>query len=152
MISAVIGSGEPRVRCQHGESRADCQSSQGRSIGLPLPDTGARIVDLETGLDVPQGGTGELLIRGPQVEETLYAHPAVELAAVVGVPDTYRGEVVEAYVVLRGDQRDRITTEEMIRFCRARLTTYKAPRIVEFRAELPITTTGKLLRRALREA
>ena len=177
------------------------------SIGIPLPDTDARIVDLETGSDVPAGGTGELLVRGPQlmrgywnrpaetaramdggwfhtgdvaamdadgyfrivdrkkdlintagfkvwpreVEEVLYGHPAVRLAAVVGVADAYRGEAVKAYVVLKDEHRGRVAEAELIEFCRARLTPYKAPRVVEFRPELPITTTGKLLRRLLRD-
>src|SRR5262249_3177412 len=127
------------------------------SIGVPLPDTDARVVDLVTGADVELGVAGELLIRGVQVmrgywerdeataqairdgwfhtgdvatmdvdgyftivdrkkdmintagfkvwprevEEVLYEHPAVKLAAVVGVADAYRGEIVKAYVVLK---------------------------------------------------
>lgn len=177
------------------------------SIGMPLADTDARIVDLESGADVPPGQPGELLIRGPQVmraywnradetahafrdgwfatgdvavmdddgyfaivdrkkdvintagfkvwprevEETLYAHPAVRQAAVVGVPDEYRGEAVKAYVILKDEHRDRVTADELIRFCHDRLTAYKAPRVVELRTELPVTETGKLLRRSLRD-
>jgi long-chain acyl-CoA synthetase len=177
------------------------------SIGIPLPDTDARIVGLETGAEVAPGGTGELLVRGPQVmrgywnrpaetaqaledgwlhtgdvaamdddgyfrivdrkkdlintagfkvwprevEEVLYAHPAVRLAAVVGVADEYRGEAVKAYVVLKEGHHERVDEADLIEFCRDRLTAYKAPRLVEFRAELPITTTGKLLRRLLRD-
>ncbi|MGH7313688.1 MAG: AMP-binding protein [Candidatus Rokuibacteriota bacterium] len=176
------------------------------SIGVPLPDTDARIVDIERGLDVAAGEAGELLVRGPQVmlgywrrpaataqvlpdgwlrtgdiarmddegyfsvvdrskdvintagfkvwprevEETLYAHPAVKVAAVVGVPDDYRGEAVKAYVVLRDGPGTPPSAAAIIDFCRERLTPYKAPRVVEFRSELPMTTTGKLLRRELR--
>jgi long-chain acyl-CoA synthetase len=83
-----------------------------------------------------------------EVEETLYLHPAVRMAAVVGVPDDYRGEAVKAYVVLRDGAAP--SAEAIIEFCRQRLTPYKAPRLVEFRTELPMTTTGKLLRRELR--
>jgi long-chain acyl-CoA synthetase len=175
------------------------------SIGIPLPDTDARIVDLETGADVAPGESGELLIRGPQVmrgywkrpeatveamgdgwfrtgdvavmdgdgyfaivdrkkdmintagfkvwprevEETLYAHPAVKLVAVVGVPDDYRGEAVKAYVVLKdGEGADE---RALLDFCRERLTAYKVPRVVEFRDALPTSGAGKLLRRLLRE-
>lgn len=176
------------------------------SIGVPLPDTDARIVD-DGGDDVKPGEAGELLIRGPQVmlgyrgrpdetaaalsagwlrtgdiaqmddegyfaivdrskdvintagfkvwprevEETLYRHPAVRQAAAVGVPDDYRGEAVKAFVVLRDGVASPPTAEHLIEFCRERLTPYKAPRTVEFRRELPMTATGKLLRRELRE-
>jgi long-chain acyl-CoA synthetase len=174
------------------------------SIGVPLPDTDARVVDLDSGADVPPGASGELLIRGPQVmraywnrpdetanairdgwfhtgdvavmddegyfsivdrkkdvintagfkvwprevEETLYAHPEVRLTVVVGVPDGYRGEAVKAFVVLKDGAR--VTPDDLIAFCKERLTAYKAPRTVEIRSELPLTETGKLLRRALR--
>jgi long-chain acyl-CoA synthetase len=177
------------------------------SIGLPLPDTDARIVELETGADVGVGQPGELLIRGPQVmhgywnrpeetaralrdgwlatgdvatmddegyfaivdrkkdmintagfkvwprevEETLYAHEAVQLAMVIGVPDDYRGEAVKACVVVKDAYRGRVTETDLAAFCKSRLTTYKVPRTIEFRDTLPQTATGKMLRRALRE-
>jgi long-chain acyl-CoA synthetase len=85
-----------------------------------------------------------------EVEETLYAHPAVRLAAVVGVPDDYRGEVVAAYVVLREEHRGRVDEAELVAFCRERLSGYKVPRRVELRDGLPISAAGKVLRRALR--
>jgi long-chain acyl-CoA synthetase len=176
------------------------------SIGIPLPDTDARIVDLESGADVEPGQAGELLIRGPQVmrgywnrpedtarairdgwfatgdvatmddegyfaivdrkkdmintagfkvwprevEEVLYAHEAVKLALVIGVPDDYRGEAVKACVVVKDEHRGRVCEADLVAFCRARLTGYKVPRLVELRDSLPQTATGKLLRRALR--
>jgi len=177
------------------------------SIGIPLPDTDARIVDLETGADLPGGEAGELLVRGPQVmkgywnrpeetaqamaggwlhtgdvariddegyfiivdrtkdqintagfkvwprevEEVLYSHPAVRLVAVVGEPDAYRGEVVKACVVLKVEHRGRVSAAELTAFCKERLTGYKVPRILEFRDELPVSATGKMLRRVLRD-
>jgi long-chain acyl-CoA synthetase len=85
-----------------------------------------------------------------EVEEVLYAHPAVRMAVVVGVPDAYRGEAVKAYVVLKEAGRDRVSDRELAEFCRARLTAYKVPRQVELRDRLPVTATGKILRRTLR--
>ena len=84
------------------------------------------------------------------VEDVLYQHPAVREAAVVGVPDPYRGETVKAVVALRGEFQDKVTAAEIIEFCRQRMASYKYPRIVEFVAEIPKTASGKFLRRALR--
>lgn len=84
-----------------------------------------------------------------EVEDVLYAHPAVREAAVVGVGDEYRGETVKAVVSLReGSKADR---DELVTWCRERLAAYKVPRIVEFVEELPKNATGKVLRRVLRE-
>jgi long-chain acyl-CoA synthetase len=83
-----------------------------------------------------------------EVEDVLVEHPAVREAAVVGVPDDYRGEDVKAFVSLRaGAQAD---PEEIIEFCRARMAAYKYPRAVEILDELPKTLSGKILRRELR--
>ncbi|MFQ5856549.1 MAG: long-chain fatty acid--CoA ligase [Anaerolineae bacterium] len=176
------------------------------SIGVPIPDTEARIVDVDTGKhDMPVGEAGELIIRGPQimqgywnmpeetaltlrdgwlytgdiaqmdedgyfyivdrkkdmiisggvniypreVEEVLYEHPAVREAAVIGVPDPHWGESPKAFVALK-DGAD-VTADEIIDFCRDRLATYKVPKVVELRGELPKTPIGKILRRELRE-
>ena len=83
-----------------------------------------------------------------EVEDVLYQHEAVREAAVVGVPDAYRGETVKAYVSLRPGQS--ATAEELIAFCREQMAAYKYPRQVEFLDELPKTVSGKLLRRELR--
>ena len=85
------------------------------------------------------------------MEETLYAHGR-ELAMVIGVPDDHRGEAVKACVVVKDGHRGRVTEADLVAFCRARLTGYKVPRIVELRDALPQTATGKGLRRALRDA
>jgi long-chain acyl-CoA synthetase len=81
-----------------------------------------------------------------EVEDVLYQHPAVREVAVVGVPDDYRGETVKAFVTLR----EPVAERDLIEFCKARMAAYKYPRLVEVVDELPKTTTGKLLRRALR--
>lgn len=83
-----------------------------------------------------------------EVERLLSAHPEVEEAAVVGIPDEYRGETVKAFVVRR--EGSALDVDEVIAYCRANLTAYKYPREVEMVAALPRTATGKLLRRALR--
>jgi long-chain acyl-CoA synthetase len=181
------------------------------TIGLPLPDTDMKIVDVETGLqELPIGGAGELCIAGPQVmkgywnrpEETayalrthpdgrtwfhtgdvatmdadgytsivqrkkdliivdgynvypsdvecvLYAHPAVRLAAVIGVPDKYHGEVVKACIALKPGAS--ATPDEVIAHCRTSLTEYKIPRLVEIRDTLPMSAVGKILYRVLRD-
>jgi long-chain acyl-CoA synthetase len=84
-----------------------------------------------------------------EVEDVLYEHPAVREAAVIGVPDAYRGETVKAFVSLRpGECAD---ADELIAFCRERMAAYKYPRLVEFVDELPKTASGKVLRRVLRD-
>ncbi len=86
-----------------------------------------------------------------EVEDVLYLHPGVREAAVVGVPDPYRGETVKAFVALREEFKGRLSPEEIIAFCKERMAAYKYPRAVEFVEEVPKTPTGKFLRRALRE-
>jgi long-chain acyl-CoA synthetase len=83
-----------------------------------------------------------------EVEDVLYEHPAVREAAVVGVPDEYRGETVKAFVSVRPGQS--VEPDELIAFCKERMSAYKYPRQVELLDEIPKTVTGKLLRRALR--
>ncbi|GAA0671738.1 hypothetical protein GCM10010193_25010 [Kitasatospora atroaurantiaca] len=83
-----------------------------------------------------------------EVEDVLYTHPAVREAAVVGVPDTYRGETVKAYVSLRpGTDPD---PQELLAYCKERMAAYKYPREIEVLDELPKTVSGKILRRELR--
>lgn len=85
-----------------------------------------------------------------EVEEVLFAHPGVAEAAVVGLPDEYRGETVAAFIVPKPGVN--LTQEELDRYCRENLAAYKVPRIYEFRTELPKSAVGKVLRRELREA
>ncbi|MFG3508400.1 AMP-binding protein [Streptomyces sp. NPDC047821] len=83
-----------------------------------------------------------------EVEDVLHTHPAVREAAVVGVPDAYRGETVKAYVSLRPGTS--VGPGELSAYCEERLAAYKYPREVEVLEELPKTTSGKILRRELR--
>ena len=179
------------------------------SIGMPLPDVDARIVDVEDpaqrdddrrgrradparatvdarvleqpardGGDAPhlrRGGpwlhTGDLAymdgdgyiflvdrkkdmmktsgfqVWPREIEEVLAAHPAVHEVGVAGVPDAVKGEVAQAWVVLKPDRS--VTEDELRAYCRERLAPYKVPARVEFRKELPKTMVGKVLRRML---
>ncbi|WP_181796944.1 class I adenylate-forming enzyme family protein [Streptomyces sp. WELS2] len=83
-----------------------------------------------------------------EVEDVLYTHPAVREAAVVGVPDGYRGETVKAYISLRPGAE--AAPGELAAYCKERLAAYKYPRQVEILPELPKTASGKILRRELR--
>ena len=84
-----------------------------------------------------------------EVEEVIYEHPGVQEAVVIGVPDSYRGETVKAVIVLKAGEK--VSEQELIRFCQENMSSFKVPRIIEFRDELPKTSVGKILRRALRE-
>jgi len=84
-----------------------------------------------------------------EVEEVLFSHPAVMEAAVIGIPDPYRGETVKAFVVCKKDQQ--VSETELDAFCRQKLASYKVPRHYEFRQELPKTMVGKVLKRQLQE-
>jgi long-chain acyl-CoA synthetase len=176
------------------------------TIGIPIMDTDARIVDEKTGLtDMPLGKTGELIIRGPQVmkgylkrpdeniaalrdgwlytgdlatmsedgyfriidrkkeiikykgytiapgevESVLYQHNAIKECAVVGRPDPAFGEIPKAFVVLLEGYD--ASAEEIIEFCKQRISPYKRIREVEFVDEIPKSKVGKVLRRLLRD-
>jgi long-chain acyl-CoA synthetase len=177
------------------------------SIGMPVPNTEVKIVDVENrDKELPLGEVGELAVKGSQVmkgywnmpeetenvmdaggwlytgdigradedgffyivdrkkdmiiasgyniyprdvEEVIFEHPKVEDVAVAGVPDPKRGETVKAYVVLK--EGETATEEEIIEFCRDKMSKYKVPTAVEFRTELPKTMVGKVLRRVLVE-
>jgi len=84
-----------------------------------------------------------------EVEEALFEHPAIQEAAVIGVPDPYRGETVKAFIVFKEGQT--AGEEELETHCRQRLAAYKIPRQYEIRATLPKTIVGKVLRRQLQD-
>jgi long-chain acyl-CoA synthetase len=175
-----------------------------RSIGLPIANTEAKIVD-ESGQEVPVGEIGELLVRGPQVmegywnnpaetanvlkpdgwlatgdiartdqdgffyivdrkkdmilstsglnvypseiEQVLVLHPYVSEAAVIGVQLGDGSELIKAFVVLTVDT---VSADELLAHCRRYLASYKVPKKIEFRTELPKTILGKTLHRILR--
>lgn len=177
------------------------------SIGIPMPDTDAKIVDIETGTkELGVNEQGELIVSGPQVglgywnrkeeteatfrngwlytgdiaymdedgyfyivdrkkdminvgglkvyprevEEVAYQHEAVRMAAVIGVPEEFHGEVPKLFVVLKDEYKGKIKAEDILAFMKEHLAPYKVPKYVEFRDELPTTLVGKVLRRRLR--
>jgi long-chain acyl-CoA synthetase len=97
----------------------------------------------------------EMILRGGyniyprELEEVIMTHEAVSLVAVIGVPCDKMGEEVKAFVVKK--QGAELTEEEFINWCKTQFANYKYPRFVEFRDELPIGGTGKILKRALKE-
>ncbi|HLU96468.1 MAG TPA: long-chain fatty acid--CoA ligase [Thermobifida alba] len=96
----------------------------------------------------------DMIIRGGynvyprEIEEVLMTHPQVSLAAVVGVPHDTHGEEIKAFVIRTEDAT--ITEQELVDWAKEHLAAYKYPRLVEFRTELPMTATGKILKRELR--
>jgi long-chain acyl-CoA synthetase len=96
----------------------------------------------------------DMVIRGGfnvyprEVEEVLMRHPAVSLAAVIGVPHEEHGEEIKAFIVpVPGED---VSEDDLITYCRQHLAAYKYPRSVEFLSALPMTSTGKILKRELR--
>ncbi|MFZ2173124.1 MAG: long-chain fatty acid--CoA ligase [Rhodococcus sp. (in: high G+C Gram-positive bacteria)] len=95
----------------------------------------------------------DLIVRGGfnvyprEIEEVLITHDAVSLAAVIGVPDESHGEEVKAFVILEPGRQ--VTEAELIAWCRDQMAGYKYPRSIEFTAVLPMTATGKILKREL---
>jgi long-chain acyl-CoA synthetase len=83
-----------------------------------------------------------------EIEAIVAAHPGVTEAAVIGVPDEHSGEAVMLFVVRRDPK---LSSEDIVRYCKENLTGYKRPRHIEFRDSLPHTNVGKVLRKDLRE-
>jgi long-chain acyl-CoA synthetase len=91
--------------------------------------------------------SGGLNVYPSEVETVLLSHPKVQEAAVVGIPDSKRGEVIRAIVVLRHGET--ATRREILSFCKERLAGFKMPRQLEFRDSLPKSSTGKIVKRQL---
>jgi len=95
----------------------------------------------------------DMIIRGGfnvyprEIEDVLMEHPAVSLVAVIGVPHESHGEEIKAVVVNKAGSGT--TEDELVAWARERLAAYKYPRIVQFVDELPLTSTGKILKRRL---
>ncbi len=97
----------------------------------------------------------DMIIRGGEniypreIEEVIYSHPAVSLGTVIGVRDEIYGELPKAFIVLK--EGESIAEEEIIAYCKKHLADFKVPKYVEFRASLPQTPTGKIMKQPLRE-
>lgn len=114
-------------------------------VGFMDPDGWLYVVDRKKDMINASG----FKVWPREVEDVLYTHPAVREAAVVGVPDAYRGESVKAYVSLRPGTS--VEPAELTAYCAERIAAYKYPRQVEVLPVLPKTTSGKILRRELRD-
>jgi acetyl-CoA synthetase len=116
--------------------------------GAKMPGGWLRFV----GRDDDLINSGGYRIGPVEIEDCLLKHPAVAMAAVVGKPDPLRTEIVKAFVVLKkGIEGSSALAAEIGGYVKERLAAHEYPREVEFVAELPMTTTGKIIRRALRE-
>ena len=99
--------------------------------------------------------TKDMIIRGGlnvyprEVEEVMMKHPAVSMAAVIGVPDSKMGEEIKAFIVI--NEGKTTTTEELIDYTKANIAAYKYPRLIEITETLPTSATGKILKKELRK-
>jgi long-chain acyl-CoA synthetase len=93
--------------------------------------------------------TGGQNIYPREIEEVLFEHPQIKEAAVAGVPHPFAGEIAKAFIVLK--EGESLTQGEIKQFVSERLAKHKVPRAIEFRKELPKSSTGKILRRVLSE-
>lgn len=93
-----------------------------------------------------------LRIHAREVEEVMKTHPKIKEVGVIGVKDIKVGENVKAFIVLETDSRGNLSEEDIIEYCKGKLTPYKIPKIIEFVGEIPRTDIGKVSRRELRES
>jgi len=84
-----------------------------------------------------------------EIDDILFDHPKILEACAVGVPDSYRGETVKVFIVLKDGET--MTEQEVIAYCKERMAAYKVPKMVAFIDELPKSAVGKILRRTLKE-
>ena len=113
-------------------------------IGLMDEDGYFKIVDRKKDMILVSGFN----VYPNEIEEVLSTHPKILESAAVGIKDSKSGEVVKVFVVKKDES---LTEEEVLAHCRASMTGYKIPKLVEFRKDLPKTNVGKILRRELRD-
>jgi long-chain acyl-CoA synthetase len=147
-IGEIVVRGFNVMRGYHGHPEATAEAMAGGwfhtgDLGYVDEDGFLFVVDRKKDLII-RGGYN---VYPREVEDVLYAHPAVAEAAVVGVPDERLGQEVAAYVALRPGAR--ATEQELVEFVRERVASYKYPRRITFREHLPMNATGKILKREL---
>ena len=113
-------------------------------VGVMDADGYTKIVDRKKDMILVSGFN----VYPNEVEGVVASHPGVLECAVVGVPDDNSGEAVKLFVVKKDPA---LTEKELMEFCKEQLTGYKKPKYIEFRADLPKTNVGKILRRELRD-
>jgi fatty-acyl-CoA synthase len=149
-IGEIVGRGPQLMRGYWNRPEANAEALRGG--WMHTGDAGR--ID-EDGYLFIQDRVKDMIVSGGEniypreIEDALYAHPAVAEAAVIGVPDEQWGEAVKAIVVLKPDAQ--ATAGELVEFCRDRLAGYKRPRSVDFIDALPRNPSGKVLKRELRE-
>jgi long-chain acyl-CoA synthetase len=114
-------------------------------LGYIDPEGYIHISDRKKDLIIVKG----LNVYPKEVEDILLSHPAVHDAAVVGMADETGDEIVRAFVTLKEGKR--ADKQELLKLCRGKLATYKCPKDLEIRQELPKNTLGKILKRELRK-
>ena len=151
-IGLVYFAGGPKFE-YHGnpEKTREAHDDQGRStlgdIGYLDADGYLYLTDRKHDLII----TGAINVYPQEIENLLIAHPKVLDVAVFGLPDTEMGEVIQAVVQLKDpDEADEDTAAELMTFCRSRLPSYKVPRAIDFRRELPRHDTGKVYKGQLK--
>jgi long-chain acyl-CoA synthetase len=115
-------------------------------IAMMSPDGFFTLIDRKRDVIIVDGFN----VYPSEIEDVLTGHPAIEEAAVVGVPDIRHGELVKAYIVLRTDMLAP-TIDELVDFCARQLARHKLPYYIDFRTDLPRNILGKVLRRVLRD-
>src|SRR5690606_24563408 len=136
--TAVLHTDTAAVKAPQGYCKSDYSVGMDE-LGYVTNDDRKKDMILVTGFNVYPN----------EIEAVVSGHPGVRECAAVGVPDSRSGEAVKLFVVKRDPA---LTEQELLDFCAKNLTNYKRPRQVEFRADLPKSNIGKILRRELRDA
>jgi long-chain acyl-CoA synthetase len=129
------------------EETAKVMSSDGYfktgDLGFMTEEGFVKIVDRKKDMILVSGFN----VYPNELEDVICQHPKILECAAIGIPDDKSGEVVKVFVVKKDDS---LTQDEVMKFCRENLTSYKVPKMIEFRSELPKSNVGKILRKDLR--